>query len=187
MKELEEKTLDEIIASGSQEDLEKYYAYLDSMKTNSFYRDIVESYEGASIAEITYKIMEEEQAYRSEIFFPGDIIMFYPQIKEQKARSFITCDFSAGIIYPGSLYVNYRPMLHNITTGETYVLQRTIKVETGYSYDLPRSIVELESLDNKLRIEDYDDNSGIHYSHLSQCLGGEIYLKKLKRRKKQWK
>ena len=55
------KTLDEIIASGSQEDLEKYYAYLDSMKTNSFYRDIVESYEGASIAEITYKIMEEEQ------------------------------------------------------------------------------------------------------------------------------
>lgn len=187
MKELEEKTLDEIIASGSQEDLEKYYAYLDSMKTNSFYRELVDSFEGDSIEEITYKIMEAEQEYRSEVFFPGDLAIFYPHIKEQRARKFITCDFSAGIIYPGSMYINYRPMIHNITSGETYVLQRTIKVEMGYGYDLPRSISELEALDNKLHIEDYDDNSGIHYSHLSQCLGGEILLQKLKRRRKKWK
>ena len=32
MKEFEEKTLDEIIASGSKEDLERYYEYLESMK-----------------------------------------------------------------------------------------------------------------------------------------------------------
>ena len=83
------------------------------------------------------------------------------------------------------MYINYRPMIHNITSGETYVLQRTIKVEMGYGYDLPRSISELEALDNKLHIEDYDDNSGIHYSHLSQCLGGEILLQKLKRRRKK--
>lgn len=185
MKELEEKTLDEIIASGSKEDLEKYYAYLDSMKTSSFYRELVESFEGDSIEEITYKIMEAEQEYRSEVFFPGDLAFFYPNIKEQRAKNFITCDFSAGIIYPGSMYINYRPMIHNITSGETYVLRRTLKVEMGYGYDLPRSIAELESLDNKLHIDDYDDNSGIHYSHLSQCLGGEIILQKLKRRKKK--
>ena len=184
MKEFEEKTLDEIMTSSSPEAVKRYYEYLESMKTNSFYRDIVDSYEGDSIAEISYRIMEEEQAYRSEIFFPGDITIFYPRIKEQRARSYITCDFSAGIIYPGSIYVNYRPMIYNITAGDTYVLQRTIKVETGYSYDLPRSIAELEALDNKLHIDGYDDNSGIHYSHLSQCLGGEITLQKLKRREK---
>ena len=185
MKEFEEKTLEEIIASGNKEELERYFSYLDSMKTSSFYRGIVESYEGDSIEEITYKMMEEEQHYRSEIFFPGDIALFYPRIREQRAKNFITCDFSAGIIYPGSLYINYRPLIYNITSGESYVLQRTLKVETGYGFDLPTSIVELEALDNKLRIEDYDDNSGIQYSHLSQCLGGEISLQKLKRRRKK--
>ena len=67
MKEFEEKSLDEIIASGSKEDFERYYEYLNSMKTNSFYRDIVESYEGESIADITYKIMEEEQEKAKEL------------------------------------------------------------------------------------------------------------------------
>lgn len=186
MKQLEEMTLEEIEATQNQELLRQYYSYIESMKTNSFYTNIVEALEGRSLEEIYYGILEEEQQYKSEIFFPGDIAMFYPRIKEQKAKSFITCDFSAGIIYPGSLYVNYRPLIYNLSTKETFVLSRTIKVETGYSYDLPRTIIELESLSNKLSIDGYDDNSGIHYSHLSQCMGGEITLQKLKRRRLKW-
>ena len=69
----------------------------------------------------------------------------------------------------------------DITTAASFY--KNIKVETGYSYDLPRTIIELESLSNKLSIDGYDDNSGIHYSHLSQCMGGEITLQKLKRRR----
>ena len=63
---LEEKTLEEIVESGSKEDLDQYYSYLESMKTSAFYKDIVERYEGLSIAEITYKIMEEEQEFISD-------------------------------------------------------------------------------------------------------------------------
>lgn len=183
MKQFDEMTLEEIKATQDQALLKQYYEYLESMKTDSFYASIVDSLEGRSIEEIYYGILEEEQQYKSEIFFPGDITMFYPRIREQKAKNFITCDFSAGIIYPGSLYVNYRPLIYNLSTKEVFVLSRTIKVETGYSYDLPRTIIELESLNNKLRIDDYDDNSGIQYSHLSQCMGGEITLQKLKRRR----
>lgn len=184
MKQFEEKTLEEIIASGNKEELKRYYEYVESMKTNSFYRNIVASYEGKSIEEITYGIIDDESPYRSEVFFPGEVALFYPRIKEQRAKDFITCDFSAGIIKPGSIYLNYRPLIYNITSGETYVLQRTLKVEAGYSYELPTSIVELEALDSKLRIYGYADKSGIEYSHLSQRLGGEISLQKLKRRGK---
>lgn len=186
MKELEEKTLEEIIASGSQEEYERYYAYLDSMKTNAFYRDIVERYEGESIETITYKIMDEEQEYLSDYFCPGDFVVIYPGIKEQRAKGYITCDFSAGIIYPGSLYINYRPLIKNITSGETYVLSKTLKVETGHGYDLPTTIRELESLNYKIMMETDHDNTGIQYSHLSQRVGGEIQLQKLKRRNKKW-
>ncbi len=184
MKELEEKTLEEIVESGSKEELDQYYSYLESMKTTAFYKDIVERYEGLSIAEITYKIMEEEQEYISDYYSPGDFIVIYPRIREQRARDYITCDFSAGIIYPGSLYINYRPLIRNVTSGETYVLSKTLKVETGHGYDLPTTIRELESLNYKIMMDTDHDNTGIHYSHLSQRVGGEIQLQKLKRRRK---
>ena len=183
MKEIEERTLQEIISTGTKEEQDYYYNYVASLKTNAFYKEIVESCEGQSIEDITYSIMEREQEYESTIFFPGDITFFYPRIREQRAQKQITCDFSAGIIKPGSLYVNYRPMIYNMTTQEAFVLKRTIKVESAYIYNLPSSTKELEALDMRLKIEDYDDNSGILYSHLSQCLGGEIILQKLKRRK----
>ncbi len=181
MKPFEECTLDEL--SHDKQLVKQYYEYLESMKTTPFYKGIVESLEGKSILEIMYSIQEEEQAYMSEEFFPGDIVFMYPRIEERRAKKQITCDFSAGIIYPKSLYVNYRPMIYNVTRGETYVLKRTIKVETGYWQDLPTTIKELESLELKLQIDGYEDNSGIEYSHLSQRLGGTISLQKLKRRK----
>ena len=67
MKEFEEKTLEEIIESGNREDIERYYEYIESMKTNSFYTNIVEALEGRSLEEIYYGILEEEQQYKSEI------------------------------------------------------------------------------------------------------------------------
>ena len=152
------------------------------MKSSDLTRNIVESLYGEPLSVIWQEILEEEQKYTSMMMFPGDVVMFYPNIKEQKARSFITCDFSAGIIYPGSMYVNYRPLIANISSGERYVLSRTIKVEMGYQHELPRTIQEFEALDNRLKIESYSDNSGIEYSHFSQVMGGQLLLKKLKRR-----
>ena len=185
MKEFDEKTLDEVLATNDQDEIKKYYEYIESMKSSNLTRDIVESLYGEPLSVIWQEILEEEQKYTSMMMFPGDVVMFYPNIKEQKARSFITCDFSAGIIYPGSMYVNYRPLIANISSGERYVLSRTIKVEMGYQHELPRTIQEFEALDNRLKIESYSDNSGIEYSHFSQRMGGELVLQKLKRRRKK--
>lgn len=183
MKEFEEMVLDEIIASEQPELIDRYYQIIEQLKNSKIAMEVIDSHEGQSISNIWYKVQEEEQKYTSSEFFPGDIVLMYPNIKEQRARNYITCDFSAGIIYPGSLYINYRPLIKNLTTGENYVLQRTIKVEQGYQYDLPTTITELESLALRLQIEEYQDSSGIEYSHLNQRLGGEIRLQKLKRRK----
>ena len=96
--------------------------------------------------------------------------MVYPRMKEQRAKKEITCDFSGGIIYPGSFYVSFRPLLKNIETGDAFVLKRTLKVETGYSYDLPTKLEQNED--------------GISYGHLSQRIGGALEFQKLKRRGK---
>ena len=39
-------------------------------------------------------------------------------------------------------------------------------------------------LNYKIMMDTDHDNTGIHYSHLSQRVGGEIQLQKLKRRRK---
>lgn len=187
MKPFEEKTLEEILLTEDKASEEEYYAALSSLKASKIAQDIVDRYTGESIDFIWRKVMEEEQAYTSEIIFPGDLIRFYPNIKEQRAKTYITCDFSGGIIYPGSLYVNYRPLLDNISTGERYVLRRTIKVESGYYHELPTSISEFESLEQRMQLEIARDSTGIEYSHFSQRMGGELVLQKLKRRKKWWK
>ena len=67
MKQLDEMTLEEIKATQDQELLRQYYSYIESMKTNSFYTNIVEALEGCSLEEIYYGILEEEQQYKSEI------------------------------------------------------------------------------------------------------------------------
>lgn len=186
MEKLAQMTLEEITLLGDEEAEANYYYLLAELQTSRISKKIVEDYEGDSIASIWERIMEAEHNLTSEILFPGDLVVLYPSTKEQKAKDYITCDFSGGIIYPGSLYVNYRPLLENITTGETYVLQRTIKVETGYQHDLPTTIGAFETLERNMQLEYGHDETGIKYSHLNQVMGGELTLQKLKRRKEKW-
>lgn len=96
-------TLEEIIVSGNKKLLEDYYSALSSLKTSPLTKDLVDSLVVEPIERIWQEIFEEEQKYASEIFFPGDLAIMYPNIKERRAKKPITCDFSAGIIYPGSL------------------------------------------------------------------------------------
>ena len=186
MEAFEKKTLSEIYESGNKEDEALYFSYLASLETSKIAKDIIERYEGASIEEIYNRRLQAEEEITSQVIFPGQMVILYPNIKERRAKDFITCDFSAGIIYPGSLYVSYRPLLDNLTTKETYVLKRTIKVEAGHYTDLPTTIQEFEGLELKMQMSyesDFSDNTGIEYSHLSQRTGGEFVLQKLKRRK----
>lgn len=182
MKLLEEKTLDEILLTNNKTEIEKYHQELNNLSTNRINKRIVENLYGEPLEYIWSKIFQEEEQIRSTQFFPDDLVLMYPNKKELHTKNFITCDFSGALIYPGNLYINYRPLIENITTKERYILKRTLKVEPAYESELPTTIKELELLQQNIWLET-EDNSGINYSHLGQSIGGELVLQKLKRRK----
>ena len=87
-------------------------------------------------------------------------------------------------IHPGSLYISYRPLLENITTNEKFVLERTIHVETGYLYNLPRRIDELEALEQDMILE--TPGQEIDFNHFNNQMGGRLPLKKLKKERRKF-
>lgn len=176
-------TLDEIIALNNQELYETYFNYLNDLATNRIAREVIQTMQGFSLNRISEKIFQQEEQNRSTMFFSGDLVLLHESIKESRARNFITCDFSGGQIIPGSHYLAYRPIIENISTNNSYVLKKTIKVETGYYADLPRDISELEELQKNLELE-LDLNDGINYSHLNRQMGGSLTLMPLRRKGK---
>ena len=132
MKVLEEMTQAELEKSDNPEYIGQYFTIVNQLKNNRVSKKLLEELQGEPIATIYQELMSEEEKFRSHSLFPGDLIMMYPNIKEQRSKGFKTCDFSGAIIHPGSLYVSYRPLLDNITTNERFVLARTLHVETGY-------------------------------------------------------
>ena len=180
MLELEKYTLDEIISMNDTNLLNKYLKEIESLKYNRINRRVIEQNYGSSLIEIINSIQEEEEKIRSYELFPGDLVYFYPSIKESHARKQLTCDFSGSIIYPGSLYINYRPLLENITTGNCYVLKRTIRVEQGCAYNLPTTISEFEKFNLNMKIE--NDFDGINFSKFNSEM---LDLQKLKNKKRK--
>lgn len=179
MKELEEMTQAELEMLENPEYLKQYFTMVNQFKDNGISKRVVEELHGESIATIYQKLMREEEKIRSHSLFPGDLVLVYPNIKEQRSKDFKICDFSGAIIHPGSLYVSYRPLLDNITTNEKFVLAKTIRVEVGYVYDLPTRIDELEALEQDMKSE--TSNQGIDFNHFNNQMGGYFPLHKLKK------
>lgn len=180
MKKLEEYNLEEMLSLNDKKLYETYLKEVELLRKTPLGKEIIEKMHGYSLMDIYKRIEQEEEKIRSYLFFPNQLIKFYPSKKENHAKNPLTCDFSGSIIKKGSLYVNYRPLLINISTNEKYVLKKTIKVELGYSQDLPENIQELEELYENMRTEEYND--GINYSHFNQRMGGQILLQKLQRK-----
>lgn len=185
----EEQTLSELEQLNNPDLIKQYHTALAGMGDSSIERKVIDEYYGESIAGIYRRIEKERYEFMannmSEILFPGEAMIVYPGIKNPIAKQMITCDFSGARINPGSLYVTYRPLVKNINNGNAYVLTRTLHVETGYEWNLPTTIAGLDALNEKIRCaEYYDREDGIDYTHLSQCIGGELVFKKLKRRKR---
>lgn len=183
MEEFEKYTLAEIVSMNNEKLLNRYFEELENLKYNRISSKVVEQNKGLKLMDIIELIQEEEDANRSYELFPGDLVCFYPNIKENCAQKQITCDFSGSIIYPGSLYINYRPLLENISTNNCYVLKRTIKVEIGYVYNLPTTIKDFEQLKLNMQLGNYLD--GIDFSHFNQAMGGVLNLQKLNKDKKE--
>lgn len=185
MKFLEEMKLEELKNLNQEEYIYQYYEILKQLNKNRLDKQIIETLKGESINKIIQKLEQEEEQLRSYSFFPGNLIILYPNIKELHSKSYQTCDFSGGIIHPGSLYINYRPLLENLNTKEVYVLKKSLKVEVGYIDRLPNTIFELETLEQNMILETPDDE--IDFNHLNHQLGGKIILQKLRKNKENRK
>lgn len=124
-------TLEEILSLNNKN---LYETYHKELKTNRIARQITERMYGKSINEIYEAILKEETINTSTDtdFFIGDIVLLHESIKEYHTKTGITCDFSANMIKRGGLYLNYRPILENLTTKKVYVLKRSIRVEPAY-------------------------------------------------------
>ena len=171
-------TLDEILVLNNKKLYKTYLKELETLKTNRIAKQIVERMYSESINKICEAILKEETINTSmdSDFFLGDIVLLHESIKEYHAKTSMTCDFSTNLIKRG-LYLNYRPMLENLTTKKVYVLKRSIKVEPAYFDLLPTNITELEELNYKMKLQ-IEDNY-IDYSHLNQVMGGELVLRRL--------
>ena len=127
-------TLEEILSLNNKNLYETYHKELKNLKTNRIARQITERMYGKSINEIYEAILKEETINTSTDtdFFIGDIVLLHESIKEYHTKTGITCDFSANMIKRGGLYLNYRPILENLTAKKVYVLKRSIRVEPAY-------------------------------------------------------
>lgn len=119
--------------------------------------------------------------YRSNFFFPGCLVALYPYIRESHSRKEITCDISTNIIKKGQLYINYRPLLENVETGDSFILKKTIKCEPIYQDLLSTNMFEFENLDEQIMNYKYYRDSEISLDHLHYSQGGSLNLVKLKK------
>lgn len=167
MESIEQISIEELdkFCIDNQDLLQEYIKILDNLKTNR----------------ISKKIVEAEAEITSNFLFPWDLVLVYPRIKEQRSRIYRTCDFSGGIITPGSFYISYNPLLENLSTDNYYILKRPLIVELGYLDRLPSNIGELEELEQRMINESEDKE--IDFSHLNRVLGETLGLKKLAKRK----
>ena len=178
MKIFEEMTLEEMPEVFKK----RYIEEINLMASNKLAKEIINRNYGKSLIDI-YHILESSLVdYKSELFFPGEYMKLYCRIEERKTKTQISCDFSSGIIFPGSIYIPYRPLLKNIETNESYVLSPALKVDYYFATDLPQNIREFEELTYKMLAEK-EDSSGIDYNHLNSVVGGDFTFQKLKSRR----
>jgi hypothetical protein len=139
----------------------------------------------STILDINIDIYNSEFKNTSTVIFPGDIVLFYPRIREAISTKNITCDIQGSVIYPGSYFIEYRLFLDNITNKKCYVLEKSIITELGYRNILPANLHEFEewvrNTDNSYTIQ--KDDSNINFYGL-YCNHGPLKLIELNKSKK---
>ena len=74
-------------------------------------------------------------------------------------------------------------MIKNITSGETYVLQKTLRVGLDYEKDLPEDIDKIEDFSQKINNYANQIYGNIDYYTLFVQSGGGLNFVKLKNRR----
>ncbi len=185
MKTIEEYTLEEMNQIEDlvlRENLKKYYREKRlELGSTPFLRRIMKEYPNCSIKTLETILHSEYLESTSFRHFPGKQVFFYPSIREYKSEFNTTCAFSGGKIKKGRIYCSYRPLLDVVDSGKTYVLKKTLKLETAYFSDLPTTMQEFDSFTEK--VENYWNygNDPIDYEQLNYYLGGSVDLLELKK------
>lgn len=98
----------------------------------------------STVISINDEIYNCELKNTSTVISPGDIILFYPRISEARSTKAIICNIQGSVIFAGSYFVEYRPLLDNITSKKRYMLEKSIKTELGYRHILPTNLHDFE-------------------------------------------
>lgn len=117
----------------------------------------------------------------SLLFFPNQLVAFYPRIKLSKSKNEIRCHFNGLPIKKNELYLSYRPLLENLYTKESFVLENTIKVNLEYEESLPSSIQEFEYLYEHFKNSNLSDINDIYFDEFRA--GYTFSLLKLKKKR----
>lgn len=180
MKRFEELTLEDIKKLDDINLYDEYNKQIADLSTDRLSRKITTDMYGESIKAIFFEIEKSYSNNTSRVFLSNDLVLLHGGIIERRSKEQLECDFSGIIIRKGSLYVNYRPLIEDLTTGYCYVLSKTIKVREEYIDYLPNNIEDLEILQTNMMIEKEDNV--INYEYLNRKFNGGFTLRKLRRK-----
>lgn len=130
-------------------------------------------------------------SYTSFYLFHGQLIDFYPIIKERTATKDFSCHLSGVKIKQGSPYITYHPFVENLENKRVYVTKREIKSLPEFSYDLPKDIFAYEDWYVKLKnCYQYEmtNGGGVDFYNLSVECGNsclDLYPLNLSRKRKK--
>ncbi len=184
-KEYYDYTLKEIMAIPNRalrvQLLTLYKQDIINMADSRVARRVIRAHEGESIASITDAMSQFIRDNTSYYLFEGNIVMVYPKFSLAKAKEEKVCSLCTRLIHPGNRYVIYRPLIDNLTTNETFVLDRSLQVHDTCKDNLPISIAQFDAI--QMGIIDYhnfDEYEGmISYSELNDRFNGGFTFKRL--------
>jgi len=164
--------------------MEKFFEIFESNKPNGEeYLYLVDSDLPIRIKNITkgkffsseiefYRFLEKLlYEYTSYYLFPNNYVAFYPYLEQCHSKKETTCNISGTQIKKGNLYYYYRPLIENLSTGNIYTIQKTIKVAEGYQDILPTNIHNFEAWYQKLACKNFYDDDVVDFYNLSIMCG----------------
>lgn len=169
--EIEDLTLKQLVLKCFENELNSIFA------SNHHLKEMFDP--DKSIEHNMFEFEQLEDEITSEIIFPGNKVLYYRILKEQKARKKVTCDISGAIISPGNLYNTYKAFLYNKTTHTSYV-SKSIRFEVHTDFNIPTTLHEFEYLYSRINAS-YELDLEREYNIWANI--GGMSLKRLKRKK----
>lgn len=113
--------------------------------------------------------------HTSQFLFPNHYIAFYPQVKEFKAKSDVTCNLSGAIIKKNEFYYCYHPLIEDLNTNKVYTISKNIKASLGYQDKFPLTLAHYEEWYYKLKNAYYHEDDEIDFYFLSVEAGDTAF------------